>query len=587
MSLSTEPLFVPALASLDGPRAARRACSRRTSSRASRERIAARTDIWEPLVHDEPGAAPLRARLRGRPHGRLDPLVDARTGHRVSRPLHLRRRTLRRERLRPRGHDGVRRRAPVAPSLRGRDAPGRPRLHPSREPRRGHAGRDGSRLLAPARLGRASTGSPRTASSSARCGPGATSSPSSSSPTAPSSTCSSDSDQHFRHDRPAGRAVRRPRRERRADRRQQAARGRSPRRRLARCAPHLGRRRRSSTADRSRSSSAAPRRRTPGPARSTSPSAGTCEPAKTLAETVREAEEEIGLALDARRPDAARPTVRAQLEWDRQRGAGGVRAPLRSGARRLSTPPRRGRRRRHGRAGRCDRAVRRPASRPCLRSSFGAATVGPSRPRSMSRTRLRGRRDRRLRGSCAAGAARGRERRRPGAVRASLTLAGLPRRSGRQRLEAEAAVMLVRRVDDGERVALCALAEARQSWRRRSASGAARASRARLRARAGSRRDRRQRTLRRRRRRGTPRADRPSRTRRRSRGAACSPRPRAASAGTRARPGRARRAFRAAAGTSSSASRNRVSAVKAFSFASCSGKRRSIASSPIIPTWIR
>ena len=43
---------------------------------------------------------------------------------------------------------------PVAPAARGRHAPGRPGLHPSRHPRRGQARRHGARLLAAARLGR-------------------------------------------------------------------------------------------------------------------------------------------------------------------------------------------------------------------------------------------------------------------------------------------------------------------------------------------------------------------------------------------------------------------------------------------------
>ncbi len=50
---------------------------------------------------------------------------------------------------------------------------------------------------------------------------------------------------------------------------------------------------------------------------------------------------------------------------------------------------------------------------------------------------------------------------------------------------------------------------------------------------------------------------------------------------------RARHASPGRGGTSSRASRKRVSAVNAFSFASCSVKRRSIASSPIMPTWSR
>ena len=83
------------------------------------------------------------------------------------------------------------------------------------------------------------------------------------------------------------------------------------------------------------------------------------------------------------------------------------------------------------------------------------------------------------------------------------------------------------------------------------------------------------------------RAPRRRRTRRSCPGAAGSRRARAASAGRRARAGRAPAVRGARDGISSSRSRNRVSAVNARSFASCSGKRRSIASAPISPTASR
>ena len=64
-------------------------------------------------------------------------------------------------------------------------------------------------------------------------------------------------------------------------------------------------------------------------------------------------------------------------------------------------------------------------------------------------------------------------------------------------------------------------------------------------------------------------------------------RARAASAGRRARADRAPGVAGARDGISSSRSRKRVSAVNARSFASCSGKSRSIASAPIRPTASR
>ena len=198
----------------------------------------------------------------------------------------------------------------------GRLAPGRPRLHPPRHARRRPARRDRARLLAAARLGRPVPARSGRRRSSVRCDPGATSSRSSCSPRARSSTCSSGSE-------PSSALPARPPTRRTSSStcstrtavatgaRKRAGR-RPSRRRLARCSPHLGRRRRRRRQRRLRCSSGALQSKDTWPGALDVAVGGHLRAGETLAEAVREAEEEIGLARHARRTRPARPPLRAQ-----------------------------------------------------------------------------------------------------------------------------------------------------------------------------------------------------------------------------------------------------------------------------------
>ena len=112
--MSTEPLFVPALASLDDLVPHERPPDSPDELEDIARDLAASTELWQPLVHSD---AERRRYELVYEDDRMDAWILSwmpGQGHGVPRPLHLRRRALCRERLRPGGSDGVRRRATVA-----------------------------------------------------------------------------------------------------------------------------------------------------------------------------------------------------------------------------------------------------------------------------------------------------------------------------------------------------------------------------------------------------------------------------------------------------------------------------------------
>ena len=171
---------------------------------------------------------------------------------------------------------------------------------------------------------------------------------------------------------------------------EQAARRHPPRRRLARRAPHLGRRHR-------RRRSAV--RALPAPLRLEGQLArrARCRGRRASAgrrEPGRDGSRGRGgdrARAHARRPDPARTTVRAQRAWSRQRGPGGLRAPLGSAVGSLPAAPRRGRGCRLDRIRRRDRVVRRlrSAAVPALELRRDAGSSGAATPLEVARERFR------------------------------------------------------------------------------------------------------------------------------------------------------------------------------------------------------
>ncbi len=151
--MSTEPLFVPALASLDDLVPHEGILSPAELEGVARE-IAGGRSMWEPLVHSDPEHrryelvyeddrmdAWILSWMPGQGTGFHDHYISG-VGLCVASGCV-------REDLMVYGGEHQSRQ-PAG----GRHPPGRPRLHPPRQPRRRRAGRDGARLLAATRLGR-------------------------------------------------------------------------------------------------------------------------------------------------------------------------------------------------------------------------------------------------------------------------------------------------------------------------------------------------------------------------------------------------------------------------------------------------
>ena len=502
----------------------------------------------------------------------------------------------------------------AAPRAR-RLTPRRPLLHPPRPAPRGRAGGHDPRLLAAARLGRpvpARRGRRRPARGAAR-------------------PQRAEGAAHLRgraprraravlsgapaHHRPAGRAVRRPRRRTASRPGCASARGDVHRDGDWHAALHIWVGGVDEDGPRSCSSSAARRRRTPGPARSTSRSAGTSAPARRSPRRCARPRRRSACRSAPTSSSGSGAASRAAAT-SRQRGAGGLRRPLAISRSRRTPPPGRGRRRRAASPSTTRVAAGRglPSSvRALPRRGRAIVRLGQARSSPCAtgyRERSAAGRDRRgdgrpLRSPLSVGSAYGRPDALRGALRRAVDARGRDaddavracRSRLRQRPSSSQALIVRSRKPPWcsyEAVTTASASRAARSpsaWARASAIGESSSVgdpvQALGRERDPTRRRRRRRPRHPRRRRVRRRARPRLRTRRTPRGAGVGRRATAASAGRRGRRARARGAAAPASRLVERVEEARQRRVKARSFASCSVKSRSIASSPIIPTCSR